>query len=140
MNRREFLAAGVTAGAVAGAGPAREGKSNRPKFRMKYAPHFGMFENSPSVKILDDLYHQQVSEGNLIPNMDMAWSEIGYFQIGDNPGRDEPGSGEINDRDVFNRIHEKGYTGVLGMEHGVSGKGKEGEATLFETYRYCDGF
>jgi len=301
MNRREFLAVGVTAGAVVGAAPAQEGRSNRPEFRMKYAPHFGMFKNSagddpveqlkfgadqgftawedngmmgrpvelqekiartmqdlgmtmgvfvssggfdkdefatstskdlherlraqmkkavdvakrinakwstftagnisqrlerdyqmanvvenlrvcaevcepaglvlvleslnwwrdhpglfltkipqaylvcravnsPSVKILDDLYHQQISEGNLIPNMDTAWSEIGYFQIGDNPGRNEPGTGEINYRDVFKHIHEKGYTGVLGMEHGISGKGKEGEAALIETYRYCDNF
>jgi len=46
--------------------------------------------NSPSCKILNDLYHQQVTEGNLIPNLDKAWDEIAYFQIGDNPGRKEP--------------------------------------------------
>jgi len=299
MNRREFLAVGVTTGAVVGAGA--EGQSNRPKFRMKYAPHFGMFKNSvgedpidqikfgadqgftawedngmmgrpvelqeriartmrelgltmgvfvssggfdkdefatsaskdlherlraqmkkavevakrvnakwstftagnisqrlerdyqtanvvenlrvcaevcepaglvlvleplnwwrdhpglfltrvpqaclicrsvnsPSVKILDDLYHQQVSEGNLISNMDLAWEQIGYFQIGDNPGRNEPGTGEINYRNIFKHIHEKGYTGVLGMEHGISRPGKEGEAALIEAYRYCDSF
>jgi len=96
--------------------------------------------NSPSVKILDDLYHQQVSEGNLIPNMDMAWDEIGYFQIGDNPGRNEPTTGEINYKNVFKHIHEKGYTGILGMEHGISGKGKEGEQALIAAYRYCDSF
>ena len=96
--------------------------------------------NSPSVKILDDLYHQQVSEGNLIPNMDMAWDEIGYFQIGDNPGRKEPTTGEINYRNVFKHIHEKGYRGVMGMEHGNSRPGKEGEAALIAAYRYCDDF
>jgi hydroxypyruvate isomerase len=42
--------------------------------------------NSPSCKILDDLYHQQITEGNLIMNMNMAWNEIAYFQVGDNPG------------------------------------------------------
>jgi hydroxypyruvate isomerase len=42
--------------------------------------------NSPSCKILDDLYHQQVTEGNRIPNIDRAWEEIAYFQVGDNPG------------------------------------------------------
>ena len=57
--------------------------------------------NSPACKILDDLYHQQVSEGNLIPNMDAAWSEIAYFQLGDNPGRREPTTGEINFRNVL---------------------------------------
>ena len=96
--------------------------------------------NSPSVKILDDLYHQQVSEGNLIPNMDMAWDEIAYFQIGDNPGRKEPTTGEINYRNIFKHISEKGYTDVLGMEHGVSGRGKQGEQALIEAYRYCDSF
>src|SRR5512134_3620679 len=45
--------------------------------------------NSPSCKILMDLYHQQITEGNLIPNIDRAWSEIAYFQVGDNPGRNE---------------------------------------------------
>ncbi|MBN2130759.1 MAG: TIM barrel protein [Sedimentisphaerales bacterium] len=96
--------------------------------------------NSPSVKILDDLYHQQVSEGNLIPNMDRAWDEIGYFQMGDNPGRKEPTTGEINYKNIFKHIHDKGYKGVLGMEHGVSGKGEAGEKSLIEAYRYCDSF
>lgn len=96
--------------------------------------------NSPSVKILDDLYHQQISEGNLIPNMDMAWDEIAYFQIGDNPGRKEPTTGEINYRNIFKHIHDRDYKGVLGMEHGNSKKGKEGEKAVIEAYRYCDSF
>ena len=96
--------------------------------------------DSPSVKILDDLYHQQISEGNLIPNMDNAWNEIAYFQIGDNPGRKEPTTGEINYRNIFKHIYEKGYRDILGMEHGNSIKGKEGEQALIEAYRYCDGF
>jgi len=96
--------------------------------------------DSPSCKILDDLYHQQITEGNLIPNMDMAWSEIAYFQMGDNPGRKEPTTGEINYKNIFKHIYEKGYKGVLGMEHGISKPGKEGEAALVEAYRYCDNF
>jgi len=96
--------------------------------------------NSPSCKILDDLYHQQVTEGNLIPNMDMAWEEIAYFQVGDNPGRKEPTTGEINFRNVFKHIHEKGYTGVIGMEHGNSKPGKEGEAAVIRAYMECDDF
>lgn len=94
--------------------------------------------DSPSCKILDDLYHQQVTEGNLIENLDRAWSEIGYFQIGDNPGRCEPGSGEINYRNVFRHIHDKGYTGILGMEHGNAQGGKEGERALIDAYRQAD--
>ena len=97
--------------------------------------------NSPSCKILDDLYHQQVSEGNLIPNMEKAWSEIGYIQLGDNPGRKEPTTGEINYRNIFKWLHEvKKYDGVLGMEHGNSQKGVEGEQAVIAAYRACDDF
>ncbi|MCK4628820.1 MAG: TIM barrel protein [Sedimentisphaerales bacterium] len=95
---------------------------------------------SPSCKILDDLYHQQISEGNLIPNIDMAWDEIAYFQMGDNPGRKEPTTGEINYKNVFKHIHNKGYKGVMGMEHGNSKPGKEGEMAVIRAYRECDDF
>jgi len=96
--------------------------------------------NSPSCKILDDLYHQQIHEGNLIPNIDLAWDEIGYFQMGDNPGRKEPTTGEINYLNVFKHIHKKGYTGIMGMEHGNSIPGKEGELALIEAYARVDNF
>jgi len=96
--------------------------------------------NSPSCKILFDIYHQQIQEGNLIPNIDLAWDEIGYFQAGDNPGRNEPGTGEINYRNVFKHIHDKGFEGVIGMEHGKSIGGKEGEVALVEAYRAADNF
>lgn len=96
--------------------------------------------DSPSCKILDDLYHQQISEGNLIPNIDMAWDEIGYFQMGDNPGRKEPTTGEINYHNVFKHIHEKGFKGILGMEHGNSNPGKDGEMAVIDAYRKCDNF
>ena len=96
--------------------------------------------NSLACKILDDLYHQQVHEGNLIPNIDLAWEEIGYFQMGDNPGRNEPTSGEINYRNVFKHIFDKGYTGILGMEHGNSKEGKEGELAVINAYAEVDGF
>jgi hydroxypyruvate isomerase len=93
---------------------------------------------SPSCKILYDIYHQQIQEGNLIPNIDAAWEEIAYFQIGDNPGRKEPTTGEINYERVLSHINEKGYDGVLGMEHGNSRDGKEGEMAVVEAYRKVD--
>ncbi|MGH9341870.1 MAG: hydroxypyruvate isomerase family protein [Acidobacteriota bacterium] len=96
--------------------------------------------DSPACKILFDIYHQQITEGNLIPNIDMAWEEIAYFQIGDNPGRKEPTTGEINYRNVFKHIHEKGFTGIMGMEHGNSKPGKEGEQALIDAYVYSDNF
>ncbi len=96
--------------------------------------------DSPACKILDDLYHQQITEGNLIPNIDAAWDEIAYFQIGDNPGRNEPTTGEINYRNVFRHIHGKGFTGILGMEHGNSRPGAEGEMAVIQAYREVDDF
>ena len=96
--------------------------------------------DSPACKILYDIYHQQITEGNLIPNIDLAWSEIAYFQAGDNPGRKEPTTGEINYLNVFKHIHSKGFDGVVGMEHGISGKGVEGEQRLIEAYREVDAF
>ncbi len=93
---------------------------------------------SPACKILDDLYHQQITEGNLIPNINLAWDEIAYFQIGDNPGRKEPTTGEINYENVFKYIHDRDFEGILGMEHGNSIPGKEGEIALIEAYRSVD--
>ncbi len=95
---------------------------------------------SPSCKILDDLYHQQITEGNLIPNIDRSWDEIAYFQVGDNPGRKEPTTGEINYRNVFKHIHGKGFTGIVGMEHGNSKPGKAGERAVIDAYVSCDSF
>lgn len=94
--------------------------------------------NSPSCKILFDIYHQQIQEGNLIPNIETCWDEIAYFQIGDNPGRKEPGTGEINYANVFRYIQTRGYTGILGMEHGNSRSGKEGEMAVIQAYRDVD--
>ncbi len=96
--------------------------------------------DSPSCKILDDLYHQQITEGNLIPNIDSAWDEIAYFQVGDNPGRKEPTTGEINYLNVFKHIHSKGFTGIIGMEHGNSMPGAEGEQRVIEAYHEVDSF
>jgi hydroxypyruvate isomerase len=96
--------------------------------------------NSPSCKILYDIYHMQKNEGNLIKHIELTWKEIAYFQIGDNPGRKEPTTGEINYKNVFKYIYDKGYRGVMGMEHGNSKPGKEGEQALIKAYRESDNF
>jgi hydroxypyruvate isomerase len=95
---------------------------------------------SPSCKILDDVYHQQITEGDLIPNIEACWDEIAAFHLGDNPGRNEPGTGEINFKNIFRRLAAKGYGGVLCMEHGHSRPGKDGERAVIEAYRACDEF
>jgi hydroxypyruvate isomerase len=96
--------------------------------------------NSPSCKIVNDIYHQQITEGNLIPNIEAAWDEIAAFHLGDTPGRKEPTSGEINYKNVFKCIHGRGYQGVLCMEHGQSKPGREGERAVIDAYRECDQF
>ena len=94
--------------------------------------------DSPSIKILFDVYHVQIQEGNIIPTLDYAWDEIGYIQIGDTPGRNEPGTGEINFKNVLQYIYDKGYRGFVGLEHGISGKGEQGDRMALESYRAVD--
>ena len=96
--------------------------------------------NRSVCKIVDDIYHQQITEGNLIPNIEAAWSEIAAFHLGDNPGRNEPTTGEINFKNVFKYIYSRKYEGVLCMEHGMTNRTKEGEARVIQAYRECDSF
>ena len=96
--------------------------------------------DSPSCKILYDMYHMQRNEGDIVAHIDHAWSEIAYFQIGDNPGRKEPGTGEMNYKNLFRHIRSKGFDGVFGMEHGNAKPGKEGEQALIDAYVEADSF
>ena len=115
--------------------------SDNPDLFLRHADQTYMIckaVGSPACKILYDIYHMQRNEGNLIATMEKTWSEIAYIQIGDNPGRKEPGTGEINYSNVFKYIQKKGFTGVMGMEHGNALPGKEGELALIEAYRKVD--
>lgn len=80
---------------------------------------FGILEEvgSPAVKLLYDIYHQQISEGNLIPTITKNIGLIGHFHVADNPGRHEPGTGEINYRNVFKAIDSLGYDKFVGLEY-----------------------
>lgn len=95
---------------------------------------------SPSVKVLADLYHEQIQAGNLINTLTTCWDEIAYLQFGDNPGRKEPGTGEINYANVVRWLRGRRFEGVIGMEHGNSVPGRAGEAALIEAYRRIDRF
>ena len=120
-----------------------ESLSDTPDLFLRYSDQAYMIckaVNSPSCKQLYDIFHMQRNEGNLISHIDRCWEEIAYFQIGDNPGRKEPGTGEINYKNLFKHFYEKGYKGVLGMEHGISKPGKEGEQALIKAYRAADDF
>ncbi len=100
--------------------------------------------NSPACKVLYDIYHMQRNEGFLTEHIDLAWSEIAYFQIGDVPGRNEPTTGEINYRNLLRHIHDKmradGRDFVFGMEHGNAAPGVEGERALIRAYVEVDDF
>ncbi len=93
---------------------------------------------SPSVKVLFDFYHIQIQEGNVLPTLDYAWDEIAYIQVGDTPGRKEPTTGEINFPNVLQHVYDKGYRGFVGMEHGTSKPGKDGELATLAAYRAVD--
>jgi hydroxypyruvate isomerase len=94
--------------------------------------------NSPGVKVLADLYHAQIQAGNLIPTLESCWDEIAYIQFGDNPGRLEPGTGEINYKTIVGWLRKRRYAGVIGMEHGNSLEGRAGEDRLIAAYRAID--
>ncbi len=120
-----------------------EALSDNPDLYLRHSDQTVMIckaVNSPSCKFLFDMYHMQRNEGNIINNLNAAWDETGYLQIGDNPGRNEPGTGEMNYRNIFKHIYNKGYKGILGMEHGNATKGKEGELALIKAYREADDF
>ncbi|CAM4276863.1 xylose isomerase [Cytophagaceae bacterium 50C-KIRBA] len=115
--------------------------SDNPDLFLRYSDQSYMIcraVGSPACKILFDMYHMQRNEGNMIANMDLCWEEIAYLQIGDNPGRKEPTTGEVNHANIFKHLRKKGYTGVLGMEHGNFYPGKDGEVKLIEAYRKED--
>lgn len=120
-----------------------EALSDNPDLFLRHTDQTAMIckaVNSPACKFLFDMYHMQRNEGDIINNLNRTWDEIGYLQIGDNPGRNEPGTGEMNYRNIFKHIYTKGYKGILGMEHGIAKPGKEGELALIKAYRDADNF
>jgi len=117
--------------------------SDNPDLFLRYSTQTFMIckaVNSTACKILFDMYHMQRNEGNIIANINKTWDEIAYFQIGDNPGRKEPGTGEMNYKNIFKHIYDKVYRGIMGMEHGNAKPGKDGELALIKAYREADAF
>jgi hydroxypyruvate isomerase len=90
--------------------------------------------SSPFVKVLFDVYHVQIMEGNLIDTIRRHIARIGHFHVGDVPGRHEPGTGEINYSNIFKAIRELGFRDYVAMEYVPS---KDAMATLAEVRRMC---
>ena len=87
--------------------------------------------NLPGVRMMLDLYHAQIGEGNLIELVRRAGPAIGEVQVADVPGRCEPGTGEVNYAAVAVALHEMGYGGVVGLEAYAS----EDDVTALERFR-----
>lgn len=80
---------------------------------------------SPNVKMLFDIYHQQITEGNVIRNFTENIDRIGHFHVADNPGRKEPGTGELNYTNIFKALAKTGYKDFVALECGHSNKNYE---------------
>ncbi len=96
--------------------------------------------NRKSCKLLADFYHEgQIGNGKkLIENAEKVWDQVSYIQYGASPGRKEPGTGDLDYVALTKWLRKKGYTGIIGMEHGTSKKGKEGLDALMAAYRKID--
>ncbi len=73
--------------------------------------------DSPRVRLLFDIYHEQVQEGNVIQTLTESADIVSVFHVADNPGRHDPGTGEINYRNVYEAIRRTGYSGYIAMEY-----------------------
>jgi hydroxypyruvate isomerase len=73
--------------------------------------------NLPSVKIQYDIYHMQIMEGDIIRTFENNFDKIGHIQIADNPGRNEPGTGELNYKMIFEYLNNSDYDGWIGCEY-----------------------
>lgn len=93
-----------------------------------------------SCKLLADFYHEaEIGNGaRLIENAGKVWDQVSYVQYGASPGRKEPGTGELDYVGLTKWIREKGYTGIIGMEHGASQSGQAGLDKLIAAYRRID--
>lgn len=87
---------------------------------------------SPNVKLLYDIYHQQITEGNLIATITGNIDKIGHFHVADVPGRHEPGTGEINYPNVFKAISETSYDSFVGLEYWSVGSDDDALKNLIE--------
>lgn len=71
----------------------------------------------PNIGFQFDLYHMQIMHGDLLTNLDLMWDDISHIQFADTLGRHEPGTGDINFKDVFQRLEERGYSGFVSAEY-----------------------
>ena len=95
--------------------------------------------DSPHCQILFDAHRQQQQTGHPATGLEIAWSKVGYLQVADGRTREEPGSGSIDHRALFQEIHDRGFAGLVGMDHGNARPGRAGERAVIDAYRRLDG-
>ncbi|EQB00057.1 hydroxypyruvate isomerase [Sphingobium wenxiniae] len=93
---------------------------------------------SPAVRMVFDIYHAQARGGDVINALTRCWDMVAAIQVADNPGRGEMGSGELNWANVLRHIRSLGYTGLIELEHDVSGEGAEGERIVLDRLAAID--
>jgi hydroxypyruvate isomerase len=89
----------------------------------------------PNVRMMLDLYHAQIGEGNLIELIGRCGDAIGEVQVADVPGRCEPGTGEINYPAIAKALRDIGFVGTVGMEAWASGAGEAGSEAALDAFR-----
>ena len=92
----------------------------------------------PAVRLIFDTSHVQVMDGDLLFHLEQAWDHVAIVQLADNPGRLEPGSGEINFETVLRWLARRGYRGLVELEYGWQLPGAESERRGLETLRRLD--
>lgn len=93
---------------------------------------------SANVRLIFDTSHVQIMDGDVIENLHATWSAIEIIQLADNPGRGEPGSGELNFDNILRAIRGRGYAGLIELEHGWIKPGRDAEQRAIETIRRMD--
>ena len=94
--------------------------------------------DSPAVRLIFDTSHVQVMDGDLLENLRAMWEAIAVVQIADNPGRLEPGTGELNFKNILRAVHRLGYRGLVELEHDWSQPGRATEARGLDYLRALD--
>jgi len=94
--------------------------------------------DSPAVRLLFDVGHVHPMDGEVLANLALTWDRIGIIQVADIPGRLELGSGELNWANILRFVRDRGYTGLVELEHVVSRPGAEGERAMLDNLRAID--
>ncbi|MFC2159276.1 hydroxypyruvate isomerase family protein [Actinomycetota bacterium] len=92
--------------------------------------------NSPNIKLLYDIYHMQIMEGNIINTLENNIDLIGHIHIADVPGRREPGTGEINYSNIYNKLVELDYKNYAGFEYQPTGSTEDSLYSIKKIFNF----